>query len=86
MSGQKVKKCGFPLKTVNNDHIRRNFDLEHLLLGFLCSLRTHMPNFRSKDSALCSCIFEDHCINISFHYCLLQKTIFLTETKKVESV
>jgi len=31
-----VEKCGFPLKTVNNDYIRRNFDLEHMLLGFLC--------------------------------------------------
>ena len=37
----------------------------------------------TKDSSLFSCIFEEHCINISFHYCLPKRSIFLTETKKV---
>ena len=35
MSGQKIEKCGFPLKTVNNDHLKRYLDPEHLPLGVL---------------------------------------------------
>ena len=35
MSGQKIEKCGFPLKTVNNDHLKRYSDPEHLPLGVL---------------------------------------------------
>ena len=37
-----------------------------------------IKNKMTKDSSLFSCVFEDHCMNISFHNCVPKTSIFLT--------
>ena len=73
---------GSKLKNIGTDVILAHEQLVVPKRNLYMKMTSHnekkIKNKMTKDSSLFSCVFEDHCMNISFHNCVPKTSIFLT--------
>ena len=73
---------GSKLKNIGTDvifaHEQWVVPKRHLYTKMTSHIEKKIRKKMTKDSSLFSCVFEDHCMNISFHNCVPKTSIFLT--------